>query len=483
LVFAGVEFRNQDPLASEKPAGRVIPANLVCIAAGGPRRPASEAFMPNAPINLSDQARRTTEQPISYFMKAAIETPGLISLAAGLVDELSLPVAELRTATADVFADERAARAALQYGTTQGYLPLRRRLLEKFAVDDGLSPDALAVTADDVVVTNGSQQLLYLLAEVLIDPGDVVITEAPSYFVFHGALASRGAHVLGVPMDEQGLRTDLLETLLQRLEQAGRLDRLKMVYTVDYYQNPTGLSLSAERRRHLLELARRFSKRQRILVVEDAAYRELRFEGPDARSIKCLDTTNGYVVYAGTFSKACSPGVRVGYGLLPRDLVGPVLRTKGNHDFGSANLNQHLAERLLATGAYERHAAELREAYGAKRDVMHDALLAAFREWPAVQWSRPAGGLYCWLRFPADVGTGPDSPLMNEALREGVLYVPGQFCHVPDAEGRLLAHEARLCFGVATVDQIREGVRRLAKAVKRLTPVRDAVDERAAVVA
>jgi 2-aminoadipate transaminase len=437
--------------------------------------------MPNAPNSLSDQARRTTEQPISYFMKAAIETPGLISLAAGLVDEGSLPVDELRSAVAEVFANERPARAALQYGTTQGYQPLRRRLLEKFAADDGLQPDSLALTADDVVITNGSQQLLYLLAEVLIDPGDVVITEAPSYFVFHGALASHGAHVVGVPMDEQGMRTDLLETAVQRLEQAGQLDRLKAIYTVDYYQNPTGLSLSAERRRHLLELARRFSKRHRILVIEDAAYRELRFDGPDVRSVKCLDTTNEYVVYAGTFSKACSPGVRVGYGLLPRDLVGPVLRAKGNHDFGSANLNQHLAERLLAGGAYGRHAAEVREAYGAKRDAMHEALVGAFREWPAVQWSRPAGGLYCWLRFPPEVCTGPDSPLMSEALREGVLYVPGQFCHVPDPDGRLPAHEARLCFGVATVDQIREGVRRLAKAVKRLTPVRDAVGERAAV--
>lgn len=431
--------------------------------------------MPNAPLNLSDQARRTTEQPISYFMTAAIETPGLISLAAGLVDEPSLPVEEMRSAFADLFAADRPARAALQYGTTQGYLPLRQRLLAKFAADDGLPADSL--TTDDIVITNGSQQLLYLLAEVLINPGDIVLTEAPSYFVYHSVLASRGAEVLGVPMDDHGLRTDLLETTLLRLEQAGRLDRVKAFYTVDYFQNPTGLSLAPERRRHLLDLARRFSKRQRILVIEDAAYRELRFDGPDVRSIKCLDTTNEYVVYAGTFSKACSPGVRVGYGLLPRDLTGPVLRTKGNHDFGSANLNQHLAERLLATGRYDRHVAALREAYRAKRDVMHDALKAAFREWPAVQWTKPAGGLYCWLRFPLEVPTGPGSALMDEALREGVLYVPGQFCHVCDGP----ANEARLCFGVATVDQIREGVRRLANAAKRLAPVQEIAEEHAAV--
>jgi 2-aminoadipate transaminase len=439
--------------------------------------------MPNAPLNLSDKARRTPDQPISYFMKLAIETPGLISLAAGLVDEPSLPVAEVAQSFQELFSNDADARAALQYGTTQGYLPLRKRLLERFAAHDGLPVDSLALTADDVVITNGSQQLLYAVAEALLNPGDIVLTEAPSYFVYHSTLASHGAEVIGVPMDDLGMRTDLLETQLLRLEQAGKLDRLKMMYTVDYFQNPSGLSLAPERRRHLLELARRFSKRHRVLVFEDAAYRELRFDGPDVRSVKCLDTTNEYVVYTSTFSKPCSPGIRVGYGLLPRDLVAPVLRFKGNHDFGSANLAQHLADRMLANGTYDRHLADVRAAYKAKRDVMHEALEAAFREWPAVKWALPAGGMYCWVKFPPDVPTGPGSALMEESLREGVLYVPGQFCHVTDPNGGRPVNEIRLCYGVATVAQIREGVRRLAKAAKRLAPVQDSVEEGQPIVA
>src|SRR5437870_2148521 len=136
--------------------------------------------MPHAPLHLSQLAQRTTEQPISYFMRQAIETPGVISLAAGLVDELSLPAAEIARAAQEVLADPTAARAALQYGTTQGLLSLRQGLLARYAADDGLSVDALPLTAEDVLMTNGSQQLLYILSEAILDPGDIVITEAPS---------------------------------------------------------------------------------------------------------------------------------------------------------------------------------------------------------------------------------------------------------------------------------------------------------------
>lgn len=439
--------------------------------------------MPHAPLRLSEQAQRTKEQPISHFMKQAIETPGLISLAAGLVDEPSLPTAEIAAAVKAVLADPATAKAALQYGTTQGLASLRQTILARYAADDGLPADSLPMTADDVLMTNGSQQLLYILSEALLDPGDIVITEAPSYFAYHSVLVSLGAEVIGVPMDEHGMRTDHLETLLLRLEQSGRLGRVKIIYTVDYFQNPTGLSLSSDRRRQLLELVRRFSQRQRILILEDAAYRELRFDGMDVRSVKCLDTTNEYVAYTSTFSKPCSPGIRVGYGLLPRDLMKPTLRIKGNHDFGSANLNQYIAHQMLTDGSYDRHVLALRLAYRTKRDAMVEALDAAFREWPTVKWIVPSGGMYCWLRFPEAVPTGPGSSLMEDSLREGVMYVPGEFCHVPDAAGCLQKNEIRLCYGVATVAQIKEGVRRLAKAAKRLAALQETVEEPAELAA
>lgn len=426
--------------------------------------------MPPATLRLSAQANRTPEQPISYFMQQALENAGLISLAAGLVDEPSLPTAEVAAALAEIMSRPRHAHSALQYGTTEGYLPLRTKLCERFAASDGKSPAQLGIAPHDVIVTTGSQQLLYLLSEVLIDPGDIVIAEAPSYFVYHGIIACRGARVLAVPMDDRGMNTDALEELLERLDRSGEIAKLKLIYTVDYFQNPSGLSLSLPRRQRLMELVRRHSTKQRILVLEDAAYREIRFGGDDLPSVKSFDPDNEYVVYTATFSKPCAPGLKTGYGVLPRELIEPVLRLKGNHDFGSANLTQHLIDRLLADGTLDRHIGELRGVYRAKCEAMLAALHAEFREWPDVRWSRPNGGMYVWLKFPPHIRTGMGSPFLQAAMREGVLYIPGEFCHVICDDEPLPSCECRLCFGVATPDQIREAIRRFARAAKPLLP-------------
>jgi 2-aminoadipate transaminase len=419
------------------------------------------------PVHLSSVASRTPTQPISHFMKTALENSGIISLAAGFVDEDSLPAEKVAAAFAGLLGSAKTARAALQYGSTQGHPPLRARLLDRLAAADGTTASALGLTPNDVVITTGSQQLLYMVAELLLDPGDIVITEAPSYFVYHAALAGRGAEVLPVPMDEEGMDTGALANILADLDRNRRLERLKFIYTIDYFQNPTGLSLSARRRERLMELVQRFSRRHRIMVLEDAAYRELRFAGPDVPSLKSMDTDNVHVIHTSTFSKPCSPGIRVGFGVVPADLMAPLLRIKGSHDFGSANLPQHLADRLLESGAYDQQVQVLQGIYRAKCKATTNALDAEFREWPDVSWTKPSGGLYVWMTFPPHVETGPGSPLMEACLHEGVLYVPGEFCHVA-VDGRLPKHEIRLCFGIATPEQIREAVRRLAKAAKGL---------------
>jgi 2-aminoadipate transaminase len=423
--------------------------------------------MSHVPFTLSQRAYQTEDQPISYFMQQAVENPELISLAAGLADPESLPADDVRQAVDAILADPRSAQAALQYGTTQGYLPLREKLLAHLLALDGVTAEEVSASVDDVVVTTGSQQLLYLLGELLFDPGDIVITEAPSYFVYHGLLSSLGLRVLSVPMDEQGMVTDALEDLLQRLERTGELSRVRLIYTIDYYQNPSGLTLSLPRRQHLLELVRRYSKEQRLFILEDAAYRELRFEGPDLPSIKSLDRANEHVILAMTFSKPAAPGLKTGYGLLPRELVTPLARFKGNHDFGSSNLNQHILDRLLSSGAYARHVQHLREVYRGKRDALLGALA---EEFPAgksgVRWTHPDGGLYVWLRCPAEMETGPGSRFMQAAIEQGVLYVPGAFCYVKDEDGRAPNHEARLCYATATREQLREAVRRLGRAAR-----------------
>jgi 2-aminoadipate transaminase len=430
------------------------------------------------PVVLSGRARGTATQPISYFMQQAVENPGLITLAAGLVDPESLPAGEAARALGEVLGGPESARAALQYGTTQGYAPLREKLLARAAGLDGLTPAELALTPDEVVVTTGSQQLLYLVTELLCDPGDLVITEAPSYFVYLGLLETLGVRALTVPVDEQGMDTDALAGLLARLERSGELARLRLIYTCDYFQNPSGLTLSLSRRRHLLGLARRYGRGRRLFVLEDAAYRELRYEGADLPSVKSLDAGNEYVILAMSFSKSLAPGLKTGFGLLPRELVGPVVGLKGSHDFGSTNLAQHLIDRLLATGAYDRHVAGLCRVYREKRDALLEALGREFGRRPGVCWTRPGGGLYVWLTFPPGVDAGPDSPLMRAALREGVLYVPGQFC-CPRGEAGAPAHarEARLSFGPVPVGQMAEAIRRLARAAG---PLLDQAGERGA---
>jgi 2-aminoadipate transaminase len=419
--------------------------------------------MPPAPLPRSEKSRRTTDSPITYFINKVLETPGLISFAAGLVDEASLPAAEVGAAVAEIMADPAAARAALQYGSTQGLPQLRELILQHLCAADGVAPADLNLTPADVVVTTGSQQLLYLLGEVLFDPGDIVISEAPSYFVYHSLLQSHGVRVLTVPMDAGGMRVDALEALLERLRRSGELSRVKAVYTVDYFQNPTGLTLAADRRPKLVELVRRYSTAHRILVVEDAAYRELRYSGPDLPSVKRFDPGNEFVVYAGTFSKPFAPGLKTGYAVVPPEVADAVLHLKGSHDFGSTNLAQHVFARAMASGAYRRHVEVLRGVYRGKRDLMLAALDREFRDLPGASWTVPAGGMFVWLTLDG-VDTGPGGPLVPAALDAGVLYVPGEFGHVPDEARRVPADGCRLCFGVATADQIPEGVRRLREA-------------------
>lgn len=420
--------------------------------------------MPPAPLSRSGKSRRTTDSPISYYIQKALDNPSFVSFAAGLVDESSLPVEDVRKVAAEILADPLAGQAALQYGSTQGLPKLREQVLQLVCNADGVKPSDVNLTAADVCITTGSQQILYLLGEVMFDPGDIVITEAPSYFVFHSLLQSHGAKVLAVPMDEGGMRVDQLEALLERLRRSGEISRVKMIYTVDYFQNPTGLSLSVERRKKLVEISRRFSTDQRIIILEDAAYRELRYSGDDLPSVKRFDATNEYVAYTSTFSKPFAPGLKTGYAILPTDLMEAVLHLKGSHDFGSANLSQHIASRVLASGAYTRHAEELRNVYRRKRDVMLKTLEEEFGDFPAARWTVPAGGFYVWLTLDG-IDTGANGPLVPAALETGVLYVPGECGHVTDESGCVPNNEIRLCYGVATPGQVAEGIRRLRRAV------------------
>jgi 2-aminoadipate transaminase len=417
-------------------------------------------------LPLSAKARRTADSPINALIGAKMANPELVNFAAGLVDESTLPVAEVREITARLLADERQGQRVLQYGTAIGLRPLREALLAHLEKLDGRRVGEMGLSSDDILVSTGSQQALYLIADVLLDPGDVVITANPSYFVFTGALQSLGARVRAVPMDDQGMDVDAVERVLEELQVRGELGRVKFVYCTSYFDNPTGLSLSVERRRRLVEIVRRFSTEHRILILEDAAYRELRYDGAALPSIKSFDPENRYTIITQTFSKPFAPGIKLGYTAMPPDLLDHVLRQKGGHDFGSANLCQEIALEAMRSGAYGTHLEVLKAEYRRKRDATLAALAANLTETAALHWTHPPGGIYVWLTLPPGVDTSRAGKLFERCVTYGVLYVPGAYSFHPDADGRVPNHHMRLCFGQVTMEEIAPGIERLAGAIR-----------------
>jgi 2-aminoadipate transaminase len=404
-------------------------------------------------------------------MQQAVENPNVISLAAGLVDPSTLPVDETRDVIDALLGDVDLARAALQYGTTQGSERMRKQAAALFNRLEGLSDSPLAtrhspLDPSQVILTTGSQQLLSLVGEVLLDPGDICFVAAPTYFVFLSVLQGLGARTIPIAADENGMRMDLLEQELERLQAAGELPRVKLIYAVSYYENPSGISLSEERRRELVEIAERWSKDQRIFVLEDAAYRELRYDGPDRRSVWSFDESKETVILAQTFSKSFSPGLRVGFGIVPKTLVKPICDRKGNEDFGSSHFAQRLVCAVLESGRYDSHVEQVRTSYREKRNRMLAAAEKYFHDLPEVTWVRPEGGLYVWMSLPSRIETGFDSPLFKQATKvDGVMYVPGELSYGGPATSRK-RNQMRLSFGVESPDRIEEGIRRLAAAVR-----------------
>jgi len=415
-------------------------------------------------IALSVASERTTTPAISTLMQMALADPGLVSLAAGFVDQCSLPVGPTAYEVAGLSADAVESRRALQYGTTAGDPALRARLIGLLEEDEGEAPGGYGHLVPRTVVTTGSQQLLYLVAEALLDPGDIVLVESPTYFVFLGVLETRGARVIGVETDEGGLRLDALEETFARLDAEGSLERVKLIYTVSEHSNPSGVSLAADRRGALVDLARRWSRRHRVFVLEDAAYRGLTYDGTPPPSVWRHDPEGDTVILARTFSKTFSPGLKTGYGVLPAALVEPVLRLKGNHDFGSANWNQVVIGRLIADGSYGRQVLALVDRYRTKRDVMLAAMGEQLASLEGVSWTRPAGGLFVWLRLPDGFETGLGGVFFQRCLSEGVMYVPGAYAFAGEPAAPP-GNYARLCFGVPGEVELVEGVRRLAKAL------------------
>lgn len=395
---------------------------------------------------LSAARRRVDDSAIRRLVEVSRE-PGLISFGGGMPSADAFPSGLGEIAHRAI--DERAPRA-LQYGPTEGTSKLKAQIVELLRREEGID-----ATAANILVTTSSQQALDLISRTFVDPGDPVVVELPSYIGGLQALQACGADLMGVETDGDGIDVDALEARLAGLSAEGR--RCKLLYVIPDSQNPTGVTLSAPRRRTLTELAERFG----VLVVEDAPYRQVRFEG-DAPPMLYRTVTTGNVVSVFTFSKTLAPGLRLGFILAHEDIIRELAVLKQPLDMGTSPLIQILASEFLKAGLLPAHLTGIRKLYARKRDLMLEALERHMP--PGVSWTRPSGGLFLWVRLPDSVDA---DELLGYAVREKVAFIPGSAFHC-DGSGR---NTLRLNFSFPEEERIEVGIERLARVVRRaLTP-------------
>ena len=374
-------------------------------------------------------------------LMAVIARPEVISLAGGLPDTAAFPSETLAAVMEGVARNSSA--QALQYGPTEGMDGAKRCIAEVMAAE-GIHADL-----DDMIVTAGGQQVIDLVARALVDPGDVVVAEAPTYPGAVPVFSSYQADVVQVEMDSDGMRVDLLEETLDRLEREGRTP--KFIYTIPTFQNPGGVTMSLPRRRRLVEVA----NERELLVLEDNPYGLLRYEGTPQPTLRELDG-GVYVMYLGTFSKILSPGIRLGWVLAPPPVLEKINLGKQAADLCSSTLSQLMVEAYFEQAHWRDYIDAVAETYRARRDTMLDALAEHF---PAqASWTHPQGGLFIWATLPDFIDT---TDLLARALRENVAFVPGAAAYL---DGR--GHNAmRLNFSAVDEADIREGIRRIGKVV------------------
>lgn len=392
------------------------------------------------PLRWSQLVRQRTATPwegIIRDLHALTEESDIIILSIGCPALELIPTAQMESALSAVLAER--GPEVFAAGPCEGLFGFRAALASL------MESRGARCDPDEILVTTGSQQAIDLLARVFIEPGDAVVVEEPSYFGAINVFQQHQARLVSVPTDRDGLRVDLLEPVLQRY-------RPKFLYTLPTYQNPSGALLSLERRRQVLELAYRY----RVPVVEDDIYRDLAYDGEPPPPLKGLDTA-GFVIHVSSFSKTLCPGLRIGWVAAPPPVIRQLVRVKQFADLHAPTLSQLLIEWLVTSGALTAHAQTLRAAYRTRRDAMAQALRAEAPE--GVSWVTPGGGFYFWCRLPAITQAG----LLARAAEEKVSYLPGTSCYVHEPT----EHRVRLSFSHCPEDQIREGVSRFMRAVRR----------------
>ena len=387
-------------------------------------------------LALASRMSRIKASAIREILKVT-ERPDILSFAGGLPAPEAFPVEAIARAHEQVLVNEGA--AALQYGTTEGYLPLRAWIAERMRIH------GLRANPEQVLITSGSQQGIDLVAKIVLDPGDTVIVENPSYLAALQVFEGYEANVATVGSDDEGMRVDQLERALERT-------KAKLIYLVPTFQNPKGTTLSLERREQLVRIAREHG----VLVLEDDPYSELRYRGEPLPPVAALDP-RAPVVYLSTFSKTLAPGLRIGWAVGAPEVVRALTVAKQAADLHTNTLAQRAVGRLLETFDYEAHLARIRGLYGERCAAMLSALAGSF---PAgTRWTHPDGGLFLWVGLP-----GIDAEeLLVDAVHERVAFVPGAPFFARAKDRTFL----RLNFSNRPPAAIADGIARLGAAAAR----------------
>jgi 2-aminoadipate transaminase len=364
--------------------------------------------------------------------------PGVLSMTGGFPNPATFPTDELDEIAARLVREDAA--VALQYTPCEGIPSVREYLIDRQEQLQGGRPERA-----ELMVTSGGMECLALMCQALIDPGDAIVVEAPSYLGALMAFAAAEADLVAIAMDDDGLRVDALEEHLE----AGL--RPKFVYTIPEYQNPTGRTLPLQRRRELVQLCRRHS----VLIFEDVAYRELTFDGTSLPTLWSL--APDLVLHAGTFSKSFFPGVRLGWATGPSDVVAELAAAKQTSDQCAGGLGQRLFEEYGRAGGFERHLPAAQALYASHWAALSAALARHMPE--GVGWTEPAGGFLTWLTLPGELDTIAMRPAATAA---GVAYVPGPPFHVGDGGRNTL----RLSFSHLTEAELDTAAERLAATVR-----------------
>lgn len=384
---------------------------------------------------FSDKVSHLEASAIREIFKL-LAKPGIISFAGGAPDPNLFPTEELAEISADIL--RKQGKIALQYGVTEGYEPLRNWVKERLK-NQGTFKDG-----DEAIIVSGGQQGIDLASKSLLNPGDGLVCEEPSFIGGLNAFRSNNAEIYGVPVVEDGMDLKKLETLLKAHS------NIKVLYTIATFQNPSGITMSLEKRKKLLELAAQYD----FIIFEDNPYGDLRFKGEDVPTIKSLDT-EGRVVYFGSFSKILSPGLRLGFAACDARLMERMIICKQVQDVHTNVLSQMIAYEFVTRYSLEAHIAKLREVYGKKCQLMMDCMDKYFPS--AVTHTHPEGGLFLFCTMPEGIDS---KEVMKKALDKGVAFVPGATTMIDDKKAY---STFRMNYSTASEEEIEEGIRLLGE--------------------